>query len=172
MDDHSSGPAVTGRIKLPTRICWGKAALRVSPRAIPIRHCSRWGLPCGVCCQPPGGLLPHRFTLTPRMQGGLFSVALSLGLPPPGVTRHRYLMESGLSSRSCASLRRPRGHPALRAMSIWRGYDSPSMGRCPVALAHDSPRYFWQRRSVIVLNGKKGSQRFRQCRPGDDCARP
>ena len=36
------------------------------PRRIPIRHCSRWGLPCGRCCQPPGGLLPHRFTLTRR----------------------------------------------------------------------------------------------------------
>lgn len=33
-----------------------------------------------------------------RAQGGLFSVALSLGLPPPGVTRHRCFVESGLSS--------------------------------------------------------------------------
>ena len=33
-------------------------------RGVPIWHCSRWGLPCGACCQPPGGLLPHRFTLT------------------------------------------------------------------------------------------------------------
>jgi len=30
--------------------------------------------------------------------GGLFSVALSLGSPPPGVTRHRASMEPGLSS--------------------------------------------------------------------------
>ena len=30
--------------------------------------------------------------------GGLLSVALSLGLPPPGVTRHRVSMEPGLSS--------------------------------------------------------------------------
>jgi hypothetical protein len=29
--------------------------------------------------------------------GGLFSVALSVRLPCPGVTRHRALMESGLS---------------------------------------------------------------------------
>jgi hypothetical protein len=40
-------------------------------------------------------LLPHRFTLTPshpRMWwGGLFSVALSLGLRQAGVTRHRFL---------------------------------------------------------------------------------
>tara|TARA_B110000879_G_scaffold189924_1_gene253818 strand:- start:164 stop:367 length:204 start_codon:yes stop_codon:yes gene_type:complete len=32
------------------------------------------------------------------MTGGLFSVALSVGLPRPGVTRHRFLLESGLSS--------------------------------------------------------------------------
>jgi len=30
--------------------------------------------------------------------GGLFSVALSLGSPPPGVTRHRLFVEPGLSS--------------------------------------------------------------------------
>jgi len=46
------------------------------------------------------------------MRGGVFSVALSVGLPRPGVTRHRYFLESGLSStppKVC------RGHPALRA---------------------------------------------------------
>jgi len=30
--------------------------------------------------------------------GGIFSVALSLGLPPPGVTRHPDPVEPGLSS--------------------------------------------------------------------------
>src|SRR5262245_7954135 len=67
----------------------------------PIRYCSRWGLPCRSCCQSRGGLLPHRFTLTrpySTRTGGLFSVALSLGSPPPGVTRHRASMEPGLSS--------------------------------------------------------------------------
>ena len=37
------------------------------------------------------------------MSGSLISVALSLGLPRPGVTRHRCLVESGLSSRSARS---------------------------------------------------------------------
>lgn len=32
------------------------------------------------------------------MDGGLFSVALSLGSPPPRVTRHRGFQEPGLSS--------------------------------------------------------------------------
>ena len=42
-----------------------ETALRVAPRAIPIRSCSRWGLPCRSCCQGRGGLLPHPFTLAP-----------------------------------------------------------------------------------------------------------
>ncbi len=42
-----------------------ETALKVALRAIPIRFCSRWGLPCRPCCQARGGLLPHPFTLTP-----------------------------------------------------------------------------------------------------------
>jgi hypothetical protein len=38
-------------------------------------------------------------TLPARMHGGLFSVALSLGSPQPGITRHRSSLEPGLSSR-------------------------------------------------------------------------
>lgn len=44
-----------------------------------------------------GGLLPHRFTLT--ISGGLFSVALSVGSPRPGLHRASRSMKSGLSSR-------------------------------------------------------------------------
>src|SRR5438105_7401264 len=40
-------------------------------------------------CRPPG---------VPRRTGGVLSVALSLGSPPPGVTRHRTSVEPGLSS--------------------------------------------------------------------------
>jgi len=64
----------------------------------PIRHCSRWGLPCQSCCQDRGALLPHRFTVAWADPSRLFSVALSLGFPRPGVTRHRCFLESGLSS--------------------------------------------------------------------------
>ena len=32
--------------------------------AVPIRSCSRWGLPCRRRCRRRGALLPHRFTLT------------------------------------------------------------------------------------------------------------
>ena len=73
------------------------------PCAIPIWSCSRWGLPCRVRCRPRGALLPHLFTLARLrpfrgMAGGPFSVALSLGSPPPDVIRHRVSVEPGLSS--------------------------------------------------------------------------
>jgi hypothetical protein len=82
--------------------------LRADARAVPIRFCSRWGLPCHSGCPECGALLPHRFTLTSSLagRGGLFSVALSLRFgracarfPSPDVIRHRMSMEPGLSSR-------------------------------------------------------------------------
>ena len=43
------------------------------------------GLPCLNCYQLSGEHLPHHFTLTIN-NGGIFSVALSVGLHLPGVT--------------------------------------------------------------------------------------
>lgn len=99
--------------------------------AVPIRSCSRWGLPCRFRCRSRGGLLPHPFTLAPLMlrrhepcgaRGGLLSVALSLGSPPPDVIRHRVSSEPGLSSR--AAFRRMRARPPGRLVSgikvLWR----------------------------------------------------
>ena len=59
-------------------------------RSSPIRSFSGWGLPCHFRRRKRGALLPHRFTLAARLRevGGLFSVALSLGLRPVGVTNH------------------------------------------------------------------------------------
>ena len=49
--------------------------------------------------------------------GGMFSVALSLGSPPPGVTRHRASVEPGLSSpRPTLDARAQSGHP-----TVWHG---------------------------------------------------
>jgi len=80
---------------LPERLA--RTDLGLSPNVIPIRSCSRWGLPCRFHCWKRGALLPHRFTLTAaktlRSRGGLFSVALSLkprparGSTPPDVIR-------------------------------------------------------------------------------------
>ncbi len=86
--------------------------------AVPIWFCSRWGLPCRRRLRWRGALLPHPFTLTRRHEdrpGGLLSVALSLGSPPPGVTRHRVFMEPGLSSPAASTKAaiRPSGKRSL-----------------------------------------------------------
>jgi hypothetical protein len=65
----------------------------------PIWPCTRWGFPCLRACAWSGGLLLHLFTLTLRRfqianlkseiagVGGLFSVALSVGMPLGIVSR-------------------------------------------------------------------------------------
>ena len=97
MDDHSSGAPVARRplaanpdrsgssipaVDIPCRINTARGpylALLPVGLAVPVRlPVPRWAL------TPP-------FHLFPRIEGSLFSVALSLGLPPPGVTRHRAL---------------------------------------------------------------------------------
>src|SRR5690606_37916745 len=49
----------------PERLIWKSIANPFGLRAVPIRSCSRWGLPCRRCYHRRGGLLPHPFTLTP-----------------------------------------------------------------------------------------------------------
>ena len=90
---------------------------RSNPRKVPIRHCSRWGLPCGGCCQPPGGLLPHRFTLTvgsagrgPARRRFVFCGAFRR-VTPPG----HYPAPLPLGVRTFLAPLQARGHPALRA---------------------------------------------------------
>ena len=112
-DGHSSGTPFARGLKQPTRtasktspcsvIADGLSPERTDCVAVPIRFCSRCGLPCRFRRRIRGALLPHLFTLTapkPRRAkaGGSFSVALSLGSPPPDVIRHRMSMEPGLSS--------------------------------------------------------------------------
>jgi hypothetical protein len=60
-------------------------------------------------CRPPG---------MPGMGGGVLSVALSLGSPPPGVTRHRTSVEPGLSS---LLPRAKSGHPTVWRHLMWSG---------------------------------------------------
>jgi hypothetical protein len=81
---------------------------RREPRAVPIRSCSRWGLPCRLRCRRRGALLPHRFTLTarslPSAERDGAAVCSLWHFPwaqhPPDVIRHRMPMEPGLSSRT------------------------------------------------------------------------
>ena len=101
LDGHSSGTTVSCRLKQPTRMTEAGAAPGArKPLVIPIWSCSRWGFPCRTRYRPRGALLPHHFTLTlnPKTKGGIFSVALSLGSPPPAINRHRFSVEPGLSS--------------------------------------------------------------------------
>jgi hypothetical protein len=67
-DGHSSGTPVARRLKQPTRTAGSEhnpeARAYVPLRAVPIRSCSRWGLPCRRRCRRRGALLPHHFTLT------------------------------------------------------------------------------------------------------------
>jgi hypothetical protein len=107
-------PPVARRLKQPTRAADPDIDPRISPRAAPIRSCSRWGLPCRRRCRRRGALLPHRFTLAAgfRPRRSTFSVALSLGSPPPDVIRHRMSMEPGLSSP--ATFRSVPGRPSGR----------------------------------------------------------
>ena len=87
--------------------------------AAPTWSCSGWGLPCRPRCRERGALLPHPFTLArppdreARGPGGLLSVALSLGSPPPAVNRHRASVEPGLSSPRRVSPFAKGGHPTV-----------------------------------------------------------
>ena len=80
-------------------------------RAVPIWSCSRWGLPCHLCCQRRGALLPHHFNLAAgfRPVSGVISVALSLESPPADVIRHRVLR----GARTFLQSFRTSSHPAI-----------------------------------------------------------
>ncbi len=101
---HSSGTAVAGRLEQPTRATGLKKAVREASRVPPLFGFA----PGGVCRAVRVAAsavrsyrtlspLPRRIPKDPRC-GGLLSVALSLGSPPPDVIRHRLFMEPGLSS--------------------------------------------------------------------------
>ncbi len=105
-DGHSSGTPVAGRLVRPTRA----AARRHARRPGSLRRACRSYLvllPVGFSLPPPSPAArcaltapfhPCRPPGEPGTSGGVLSVALSLGSPPPGVTRHRASVEPGLSS--------------------------------------------------------------------------
>ncbi|AGT08055.1 hypothetical protein JCM7686_0946 [Paracoccus aminophilus JCM 7686] len=98
MTIHLGPPLLTGSS------CQPGSFRRRPPCRLPCAR-SLFGIAPGGAClagpvtRPAVGSYPTVSPLPIKM-GGLFSVALSLGLPPPGVTRHRAFMESGLSSRA------------------------------------------------------------------------
>ena len=107
-DGHSSGTTFARCLEQPTRTAsltspCGVIACANGP-ALP----SLFGFAPGVVCHAVSVAGPavrsyRTFSPLPRRcpkakAGGSFSVALSLGLPPPEVIRHRMSMEPGLSS--------------------------------------------------------------------------
>jgi len=95
-DDHSSATPVARRLQQPTRTAWSghrsrrllAAGAESDRRAVPIRSCSRWGLPCRLRYRRRGALLPHRFTLAgpcgppPRAEKGRDRRSLLCGTFP------------------------------------------------------------------------------------------
>jgi hypothetical protein len=67
MDNHFSGMNVTIHLKQPTRISTWATLVGINSNEIPIRSCSKRGLPCHCCYQQCGALLPHHFTLTQHL---------------------------------------------------------------------------------------------------------
>jgi len=90
---------------------WAGNRPRVSPRAVPIRSCSRWGLPCRSRCRQRGGLLPHPFTLAAAMPrrsafcGTFPEVALAGHYPAPYFRGARTFLPRSLSAHAGAAAR-------------------------------------------------------------------
>jgi hypothetical protein len=98
MDGHSSGMCVATHLTRPTRAAIRK---RITCRPylvlLPVGLALPLLLP-GTRCALTAPFQPCRGF---RPVGGVISVALSLGSPPPDVIRHRVSVEPGLSSTPC-----------------------------------------------------------------------
>ncbi len=110
------------RLKQPTRTAsptWPRGVIvrrRTFHFAVPIRFCSRCGLPCRLRCRIRGALLPHLFTLTSRRsfrgEGGRFvlcgtfpGVAPAGRYPAPYVDGARTFLPGHLSAIAGAAVR-------------------------------------------------------------------
>ncbi len=112
--DHSSGTPLARRLKQPTRTTGPERAGGFPPRRpysvlLPVGFTMPRPLPAARWALTPPF---HPYPAARGLRGGLLSVALSLGSPPPGVTRHRSSLEPGLSSP--AAFRRLRERPPGR----------------------------------------------------------
>jgi len=121
-DGHSSGTTFARCLEQPTRTVGPNTALRcyrlkrTFRGAVPIRFCSRCGLPCRLRCRRRGALLPHLFTLTSpkprRGEGGRFvlcgtvpGVAPAGRYPAPYVDGARTFLSRSLSTVAGAAVR-------------------------------------------------------------------
>ena len=120
-DGHSSGMTLARHLEQPTRTAsltslpQALSLSRTARVAVPIRSCSRWGLPCRFRCRTRGALLPHLFTLaapTPKGEGGRFvlcgtfpGVAPAGCYPAPYVDGARTFLSRRLSAVARAAVR-------------------------------------------------------------------
>ena len=123
-------------------ILWAKATLRRYRLPDQLRARILFGIAPGGACHAgpvasPGGLLLHRFTLTHADMGGFISVALSVGLPRPGVTRHHCFVESGLSSGKSP---RPSSHPRVLCAYLDGGLRSTEIYWLALLQSRNRPR--------------------------------
>ena len=90
IDNHSSGIAVTSYLKQPTRESARDRRWQTRrPAHSPIWSCSGRGLPCRELLPVARCALTapfHPYLPSRTKTGGIFSVALSMGSRPPGVT--------------------------------------------------------------------------------------
>ena len=116
------GDGLLRALKQPTRAVEEKHLCRLSRTSAPPLFGLAPGGVCRAACVAAGAVRSCR-TLSPlpRERGGLLSVALSLGSPPAGVTRHPCFVEPGLSSASSeeddAAARPPGAHYLARPSS-------------------------------------------------------
>src|SRR3954468_848425 len=125
-DGHSSATPVARRLKQPTRTATRTKVWSLRSGAVPIRSCSRWGLPCRLRYRRRGALLPHPFTLTaairyaPRRSAlcGTFPGLAPAGrYPAPYVHGARTFLSSHLSVLAGAAVQ----PTDLLGMGVWAG---------------------------------------------------
>ena len=105
LDDHSSKVCITTN----PIAAYPNLTPKQSRRLFKLSYRFLFGIAPGGAChaglvtKTPVGSYPTLSPL-PEKTGGLLSVALSIGLPRPGITRHRCFEESGLSSSILATI--------------------------------------------------------------------
>jgi hypothetical protein len=145
---HSSGTTLARCLLQPTRMTDPEKAGTLARTTS-----SLFGFaPGGVClathvAMRAVGSYPTLSPL-PAKAGGILSVALSLGSPPPDVIRHRFSVEPGLSSPRNLSVLAERGCPAN-----WHAVHSRGASQLKAAKAKS-----WQRRHPT---GSRRQNRYR-----------
>lgn len=144
---HSSGTTLARCLLQPTRMTGPEKAGTLARTTS-----SLFGLaPGGVCLAThvamcAVGSYPTLSPL-PAKAGGILSVALSLGSPPPDVIRHRFSVEPGLSSPRNLSVLAERGCPAN-----WQAVHNRRLSQLPVPKTkrRRDGRFYWKQTTKSV----------------------